>query len=371
MKTNITYIISNINKSLAFEWISTHLSKERYNLNFILLNPGGSELEIFLKENKIPFERIKYTGKREIIKAVVATYKSLKKYKTNIVHTHLFDANIIGLTAAWLARVPKRIHTRHHSNYHHTYHPNAVKYDKIVNFLSTDIVAISKIVSSVLTGKENVRSNKVHLIHHGFQLKEFNNIAESSVNRLRQKYNPINQRPVLGVISRYLKLKGIQFIIPAFEKLLTSHPNALLILANAHGPYKKQVAELLERIPKRNYIEISFEADIFSLYKIFDLFIHVPIDEAYEAFGQTYIESLAAEVPSVFTLSGIAHEFIRDRSNALVVPYQNSDSIHKALLELLANNTLCELLIQNGKKVIETKFELNKMILSLEKLYGR
>lgn len=368
---NITYIISNIDKAFAFEWISTYLNKKKFELNFILLNSKESELETYLRNKNISVERITYTSKKNIPKAILLTYKLLKKHKTQIVHTHLFEANIVGLTAAWLAGVPKRIHTRHHSNYHHIYYPKAVKYDRIVNRLSTDIIAISEVVKDILITKENVASGKIHLIHHGFQFTEFMNVSELAVNKLKQKYIPNNSYPVAGVISRYTEWKGIQYIIPAFEKLLNTYPNALLILANTTGDYKNEIKKMLQTIPKNNYIEIPFETDIFSLYKLFDIFIHIPITVEMEAFGQTYIEALAARVPSVFTLSGIANEFIKDHHNALVVPHKNSDATYNAMKELLENKTLTANLMNNGEKDVTSRFSFNKMILSLELLYGK
>ena len=370
MKKNVTYIISNVDKTVAFEWISTHLDASRFNLNFILLNPGDSELEGFLKKHQINVERITYKGKRDIPGALFKIYKLLLNSKADIIHTHLFDASLIGLAAGWLLGVKKRVYTRHHSDYHHVYYPHAVKYDKLINFMATDIVAISKVVKDILIRREHVAEKKIHLIHHGFLLQDFVQPPESTVNKVKQLYNPGHQYPVIGMISRYIEWKGIQYSIPAFEKLLQSYPDALLVLANAKGNYTEQVNKMLAGIPKKNYREITFESDIFALYKIFDIFIHVPITPESEAFGQTYVEALAAGVPSVFTLSGIANDFIVDHQNAVVVPCKNSDAIFRAAKELIEDKSLAEKLVVNGRKDVNSKFGLHKMINALEELYG-
>jgi len=366
---NVTYIVSNINKSLAFEWITNYLNKDLFNLNFIILNSQESELERFLIKNKIKVFRISYFGKKDIIKSIYRVYKFIKQNQTEIIHTHLFDANIIGLTASYVAGVKKRIYTRHHSDYHHLYHPRAIKYDKFINYLATDIVAISHVVKDVLINMEMVNESKIHLIYHGFKLVDFNNCTEVSIEEVRQKYNSQKLYPVIGVISRQTEWKGIQFIIPAFQKLLNKYPNALLVLANASGDYKKEIQSLLKLVPKKNYVEIEFEKDIFSLYQLFDVFTHVPISNSVEAFGQTYVEALASAVPSIFTLSGIANEFIVDRENALVVPYQNSDAIYNAIIELLSNAELRIKISSIGKQDVHKLFQLNKMIEKLECLY--
>ena len=365
----VTYIISNINKALAFEWIATFLSN-RYELSFILLNPGDSELETFLKQKQIPVERITYSGKKDIPKAFLKTYRYLKRNRPHCIHAHLFDASLIGLTAGKLAGVKKRIYTRHHSDYHHTHHPHAVKYDKFTNSMATDIIAISAVVKDILIEQEQVPKQKIHLIHHGFLLQDFIAPAATAINRIKQRYNPQQQKPVIGVISRYSEWKGLQYSIPAFEQLIKDYPNALLVLANARGDFKHEIQKILEKIPKKNYIEIDFESDIFALYQLFDVFIHVPKNKTIEAFGQIYIEALAAGIPSVFTVSGIANDFITDRENALVVPYKDSAAIYKAVKEVLEDKQLAQKLVSNGKKDVLEKFDLTRMITDLDKLYG-
>jgi glycosyltransferase involved in cell wall biosynthesis len=186
---------------------------------------------------------------------------------------------------------------------------------------------------------------------------------------MKMKYLPQSAGPVIGVISRYVEWKGIQYVIPAFKKILQAYPYAHLVLANAKGSYENSIKEMLKEIPQGNYTEIGFEEDLFTLYKLFDVFVHVPVNADIEAFGQTYVEALASGVPCVFTLSGVAKEFIIDRINALVVPYKNSDAIYEAIAELLENELLRNTLVSNGQKSVEP-FALNIFINKLEELYS-
>jgi len=369
LKAKVTYVISDINKALSFEWIAELIDKQKIELNFILLNKDNSYLENYLILNGFLVKRITYKNKFDIPKALIQAIYFLVKHKSAVVHTHLFDANLVGLFAAWICRVKKRIYTRHHSSYHHDYFPKAVKYDKFCNWLATDIIAITKIVNDILVLKEGVDPNKIHLIHHGFKLDDFKNISFENIKQLREKYNTINNYPVVGVISRYTEWKGIQYIIPAFKKILIEFPNAKLLLANAQGDYSSNIKKMLKEIPTENYREIQFESNLFALYKLFDVFVHVPIDKYSEAFGQIYVESLAASVPSVFSLSGIANDFIIDRRNALVVEYKNSKSIYDSIIKILSNKQLSIKLSSNGNKDVEQLFPIHKMISSLEFLY--
>ena len=371
MKTKVTLILYQINKALAFEWIIDHFNKEKFELSFISIGvEKNSVLEQFCKERNVEFHLVNYSGKKELPAAVFQTYKILRKIKPTVVHCHIFEGGLIGLIAARLAGIQKRIYTRHYSTYHHTYAPSGIKYDRLINSLSTKIIAISENVRQILIEKENVNHEKIILMHHGFDLNLFYNISEQRIENVKVKYNAGNRNPVVGVVSRYTHWKGAQYIIPAFKKLLETYPDALLVLSNAKGEYTKEIKQLLSELPEKSYIEILFEQDNAALFKMFDVFVHVPIDKEIEAFGQIYVEALAVGIPSIFTLSGIASDFIQDKKNALLVDYHSSEQIYDSLVKLLTDKTLCNTLIQNGKHDLETYFSLPLMIQNLENIYS-
>ena len=273
------------------------------------------------------------------------------------------------MTAAWLARVPKRIYTRHYATLHHEYYPNAVKYDKYINHLATDIVAISKNVERVLIQAEHVEPKKTHLIHHGIDMQAFSNISTEKQDLMRQQYGIADHFPVIGCISRYVELKGLQYVIPAFIEIKKKYPKAFLLLANCNGDYKAEINTLLNDIDQSSYSEIAFESDLPTLYQIMDIFVHVPINASIEAFGLTYIEALASGIPSVFTLSGVAPEFIQDKVNALVVDFKNSAQIEIAINHILSDEKLKNQLILNGKNSVIEKFSLPLYVEKLTQLY--
>lgn len=369
MPTNITYILSDIDKAIAFEWIEQALRGSEFQLSFILLNQGESQLENYLKAHNVPVYRIHYRGKKDAFRAIRSVWKVFRTEKTHIVHTHLFDASMFGLLAAKLARIPKRVYTRHHGTLHHEFFPRAVYYDKLIHSFATDIIAISGIVQEVLLSRENVAQSKAHLVHHGFNLQGFYQTDPAKVRLLKQKYNLEGKHPVIGVIARQTYWKGIQHIIPAFGKLLKQYPEAHLVLANAKGDYKAEIDALLARLPQESFTEISFESDIYHLYQLFDVYVHTPINKDLEAFGQTYVEALAAGIPSVFSLSGVASEFIKHEHNALVVPFEDSEAIYEQILRLLQDESLRQKLTQQGQKDVEQRFALENMIEALKKIY--
>ena len=367
MKNKIVYIVSNIDKAVGFEWIADKIDSSKFQLYFIILNSSDSYLDQWLKARNIPSFYIKYNGKKSFISSFIKILFVLNKLKPDVVHTHLLEANLIGLTAAKILGIRKRIYTRHHSTFHHDYFPKGIKYDRWSNYMSTQIIAISKNVQEVLTNKEGVLKSKTSIIYHGFDFDKFQKIDNQKIIQLKAKYN-ISHSPVIGVIARHIKWKGITYIIEAFKMLLIKYPKAKLILANSSGPHHKYILDQLNQLNSENYTLIKFEPDLFTLYQLFDVYAHTPIDDTIEAFGQTYVEALAAGIPSVFTLSGVAKEFIKDQENAFVVGYKNSVEVYHAIESLIENKPLRKKLINNGKQSIK-QFSLDLFIKKLEKMY--
>jgi glycosyltransferase involved in cell wall biosynthesis len=365
----LVYIVSDIDKALAFEWIAEELDQQKFDLSFILLNPGTSVLENFLRYKNIPVITINCRGKKDWPVALGKMVKVLKQQKPDVVHCHLLQANIIGLLAAKLTGIKKRIYTRHHSSLHHVYHKKGILWDKWSNKMATHVVAISGIVKEILAKWERVPMEKIVLIPHGFRLEEFKKLEAERVAQIKERYQLANCFPVIGVISRFTEWKGVQYIIPAFKKMLSTFPDAVLLLLGADGDYKKEINLMLGTLPEKNIRLIPFEKDVAAAYHTMNIFVHVPIDKHSEAFGQIYVEALAAGVPSIFTLSGIAPDFIVDNKNAIIVPFKNSKAIYEGMLRIIGDESLQENLRKEGYETVTGKFELSRMISQLEALY--
>lgn len=360
--------ISDVKKALEHEWFIDALNKNDFTIDFVLFNSKNSALHNYIVSHGFRCWNYNLTSKYLIpYYWIFFIFKMLFK-RYSFIHCHLFEASLIGLVSSKIVGVRKRIYTRHHSDFHHTYFPKAIKYDLLINKLSTHIIAVSNNIKNILMKLESVQEDKITVIPHGIPFSMFNKkINKHVVDGIKQKHNINNHFPVIGVISRFTEWKGVHYIIPAFKTLLITYPSAKLVLANAEGDYENQIKKMLSDLPPTSYQLILFEPNIVPLYKSFDVFVHTPIDANYEAFGQIYIESLCFEIPMVCTLSGIATDFIMNEENALVVSYKNSDEIYLAIKKLLTDNELKNKIIQQGKKDVkvynfEIKFEKTKNI---------
>jgi glycosyltransferase involved in cell wall biosynthesis len=372
-KIRILYVVSQPVRWLPFEWVAGGLCRGRFELSYLMMSRTPSPSIPHILACGVPARHLPYSGRQLLPTAVRAIARHCREQGIDIVHAHAMDACLAGLLGARLAGVRVRVHTRHHAGPYPAFHRPAWNdaLDRWNNAISTGVIAPSEVTRRVLVERDRVPSQKVTVINHGFDLGVFADVSPSAVSRIRQKYSLDDDGPVIGVVARYERIKGVEHIIEAFRNLLASYPRARLVLANARGQHAPRIKALLQTLPSSRYVEIPFEEEMPPLYKVFDVFVHAPLQPHLESFGQVYVEAMAAGVPCVCTAAGIAVEFIRDSEHALLVRPQDPAQILQGITRLLGNATLRERLVSSARRAVERRFGLETMLRALEDYYVR
>lgn len=369
MRQGTVYIISNIDRWVAFEWLATAFAESGEPITFILMNRGDSHMQGWLQAEGHTVHHVRWRGNKDYPSALLALWKLLRRIKPKTVHCHFLHATVVGLTAAWLLGIKQRIYTRHHSTFHHDYAPKGVWLDKYSNRLATHILAITSMVKGILMQREQVPEHKIHIMHHGFRFEDFLSVSDTDVAALRANYQLPAEKKVIGVVARHIRWKGVQYIAEAFVALHKENPGLVLFLANAKGDYHQHILDILAPLPAESYRIVTFEPAIEQLFYLFDYYVHTPVNPEIEAFGQTYVEALACARPGIFTMAGIAPDFIRHERNALVVPFEDAEAIRTALLRLMDDATLAQRIAAQGREDVLNQFSFEQMFANLRSIY--
>jgi glycosyltransferase involved in cell wall biosynthesis len=372
-RIRVLYVVSQSVRWISFEWLAERLDRRIFDLSFLLLSPGPPPLASYLKALGVEVTCVPCRGRRDAPRVALEVARHCRSRGIDIAHAHFMDACLGGLTGARLADVPVRIHTRHHAGPYPAYHrpPWGRLYDRWNNLFSTAVVAPSEQARRALVEHDGVDPAKVVMIHHGFDLDALDAADDDDVDRMRRKYGMGDDRPVIGVVARYERIKGVVPIIDGFRRLLATYPKARLVLANARGRQSAAIRQQLATLPEGRFTEIPFEEQMPALYKTFDVFAHAPSSPSLEAFGQVYVEAMAAGVPCVCSIAGVAGEYLIDGENAVVVDPLNGDRIHDGLVRVLGDAALRQRLGANGRSSVRQRFGIDRMIRSLESLYVR
>lgn len=386
-KIKVTCIFTHPIRWVPFELVAKYIDKNKFEIDYIILNQGDPMIAC-LKELNIRHTVTSYPDYSNTPEMVKFIYEHLIKNKTDIVHTHWFAGSFSGMQAAHYAQVPVRIFTREHPSIKY-YSRHAASKHRLIWECATNVIAVTNKSKEGMI-EDGIPESKITLIPTGFDVSEYENVEISRIDQLRTKYLANHQGPVIGVAARYVRWKGVEYVIEAYKKVLETYPNAILVLSgtgidrtNLEEKISKarkedivapqyddiiSITEKLSQLPNHSYIEIPFEADLFALFKLFDVFVHAPTDSIQETFGQVYVDAMLSKIPSVITLAGSALDHAIHQENAWVVDYKNSDQIAQGILTLLSDIRLRENMINNAFLRAQ-KYDIKNHIQQLEEFY--
>jgi glycosyltransferase involved in cell wall biosynthesis len=391
-RIKITFVFTHHIRWVPFELTATYLDKRKFALDYVILGESDPMID-FLKMHNIPYISSSFGDYSNTPEAVKFVYDHLVRNQTDIVQTHWFAGSLVGLQAAYYAKVPVRIFNREHPPLrYYNRHPKS-KHQLIWDCATHLIAATNKTKSGMV--EDGISADKITVIPIGFIPDSFEQIQSDHVLALKKQYlcseALLSRWPIIGVAARYVKWKGVEYAIQAFKNVLSEYPNALLLLCGSHidrsevqermktaskhdivAPQYQDalsIFDCLSELPDQTYLEIPFEENLYALFKLFDIFVHVPVDSIQETFGQVYVEAMLARVPSVITLSGSALDHAVHRENAWIVDYMDSDQISEGILTLLSDNRLREKISRNGFACAKDLYSIDKQIKKLEDFY--
>jgi len=166
-----------------------------------------------------------------------------------------------------------------------------------------------------------VNPERMQRIYHGIDHETFR-----PKPRVKRKTNQL-----ITTASADVPLKGLIYLIRAYDSLLEKHPDLELLIIGRlrEGQTKKELQRrgLLERV--RFVSDLSFE-DIRDLYAEATIAVSPSV---YEGFGFPAGEALSCGVPLVATNGGSLPEVVGDAG--LVVPHSNPAALAEAIDTLL------------------------------------
>ena len=193
------------------------------------------------------------------------------------------------------------------------------------------------------------------------------------VNVLKfHKANPfdLEGRPKILFVGRLAKIKGVDILLKAFNKLLPKYPQAILYIVGK-GEYKSD----LERLTKTLSIEKSVrflgfvpDEDLPRYFKSCDIFV---VPSFRENQPITILEAMASHSPVIATnIEGI-DEIIKHEENGLLVPKNDVESLENGIMRLLEDEKLYDTLSKNGFATVERNHSYKRIGRNFIELFER
>jgi len=272
--------------------------------------------------------------KRGFLVSVVKLYLLFRKYRPDVVHTHLFDDALPGLLAAWLAGVRCRVISKLDAGFHHLYTPQWVFLDRLNNRLSTAIVAVSEANREFVLKTEGADPAKVTVIHQGLPASEVTTRSATIQKELRRRFQLGDEKVVLTV-ARFVDIKGYPDLIAAAKIAASRHADVRFICVG-YGELREHFESMALSQGLAGKILFSdwiSREELNNLFGLATIYLHAAL---VEPFGFTIAEAMFNGTPVVSTNVGAARDGLEHKVSAYLVAPGDSQGLADGITFMLS-----------------------------------
>jgi glycosyltransferase involved in cell wall biosynthesis len=299
--------------------------------------------------------------KRDIsLSLLLRLARFIRSQRFDLVHTHLFHADMYGAAASAFANGHRLISTQHGYAERRDYKWWVAAADRVASHRQDTIVTISESLRHWLHKTERLPLEKMITIHYGFD--HLSIVREIHCGPSRK----LSDILVIGTVGRLISFKQIDILIQAMPLVLQKFSNARLQIIG-DGPQRPSLEVLARDLGLENNVEFlgnRYEAS--RLMTAFDIFAFPSIREG---FGMVLLEAMAVCLPIVACRVSSIPEILVDGETGFLVPVKDSPAFAQAIIRLLSDPQLGCRMGQAGRKRLEINFSVEKMVKQTVKVY--
>ena len=216
---------------------------------------------------------------------------------------------------------------------------------------------------------EGYDRSKIVVIRNGVDLTLFG--GAPGLHGIREELSVPPGAPLVAVVSRLTRLKGLETFLEAATILKLSHPDARFLIVGETAPTDTAYQEVLTRLAAELGMadRVTFagiRSDVPALLSSVDVSVMPSLNEA---LSNVLLESMAAGAPTVATRVGGTPEAFVDNVTGLLVAPGDARGLAAAIARLLDNRPLAARLGEAARQVVVDRFSVERMVTATERLY--
>ncbi len=224
----------------------------------------------------------------------------------------------------------------------------------------------------------------VEVIPNGVDLDKFTSIDfNPGRETLRKKLNIQPEDTVLISTSRLVPKNGLEDLIDATKNLVDSGYKVITIILG-DGPLKNKLKERILNYQsegatlEKSKIGQAQRIVLFGVRSREDVIIHLQIADIFirpslsEGLGNSFLEAMAVGLPVIATPVGGIPDFLEDGKTGWFCAVNNPQSIAEKIKYILdpANEAEVARVVVNAKKLVEEKYNWDKIAGQMEKIFN-
>jgi glycosyltransferase involved in cell wall biosynthesis len=368
---NILHIIPNLGKGGAERIcldMCLQLKKNGHNVKLILLEDRNEYPEL---TKDMPFEFFDllkdFSVRRYLTQNFRAFEKAIKSFTPDVVHTHLFGAEIIWKLTQF--SVPTVFHIHDNIKVFSPFKNGLLKkiswitwYEKrnyliLLKKQPTYFLTISKGTFDYIKETLNPNEKNLGLINNAIDTNKFNSNIKRDLSDIR-----------LVSIGSLVKKKGHKFLLEVMSFLKKKSNCSVRMKILGGGPLKQFLLEYAKQIDVLDVVDFKGKVDFPEKYlEEANIYLHGALEEP---FGLVLIEAMASGLPVFSTDGGGNRDLLNHNENGFIYYDRDAEKIASDILMLINDESKYTQISSAGKKFSED-FDIVEYTIKITELYGR
>jgi glycosyltransferase involved in cell wall biosynthesis len=338
----------------------SRLNQECYDVRVVSLSHGSSVRR--LQKAGIDVTVIDEPDDGRTVRALA---ELLAPFQPEIVHNHMYRAEIIGTKASLVlgekgCKRPAIISTVHSSRI------RCVDDRKALNSLTPlmdRLIVVSKAIEQKIR-EEGRRGVPVSLIYNGVDLQRYSH--QQPCCTLHDDYSIPEDVPIVGVVARLEAEKGHRTLLDAWPRVLAVHPEARLLIVGEGSEQDALEAQAASLGIQERVVFTGRREDVPAVTAALDVAV---LPSYREAQGLSVLEAMALGRPVVASNVGGIPEMIEDGVSGLLVPPNDPEALAGAIERLLSDHPYADMIAKRGHDLAHDRFCIEHMVNSIEAIY--
>jgi glycosyltransferase involved in cell wall biosynthesis len=211
--------------------------------------------------------------------------------------------------------------------------------------------------------------SKITNIPNGVDLTRFD--AAPEPERLRREFGLAERTPLVAVVSRLTRLKGLEHFLEAAAAIKTRVPQARFLVVGETSPMDRAYLDELKQHAERlgvadRVIFAGLRTDVPGLLASVNVSVMPSLNEA---LSNVLLESMAAGAPTVATRVGGTPEALVDGITGLLVPPGDTPALTDAIVRMLGDPSMAAHMGRAARQRIADTFSVTRMVRATEDIY--
>lgn len=313
----------------------------------------------------VPVNSLGLSSARDLRAGIERLRARVRKFKPDIIHTHLWGANIVGRRTGKLENVPV-ISSIHNPEYEPAAASNAsfTTRRKIDAARALDaftarwcerMIAVSKYVGESAANRLGYPREKITVLYNPVFLSE--DVSGNDRDSICNDAGIDPSSRILLFVGRLAPQKGLLTLIEAMPDVISKFPDVHLnALGNTNNAnYHEAVKDEVERLNIGNHIHLLGERKAVSDYlKNSELFL---FPSEFEGLGIALAEAMTLGVACIASNIRPLDEFVVNDKNGVLVEPRNPEALASAIVDLLGDGQKRRRLSAAAKDTARSMFD--------------